>query len=201
MELYIYKPHVFPENNKPNIYAYIQDQPRYTELLEKGVKAITLKDERWANCYIKSLNLLPNVLAKQTAAEEKAYEAIFHRDGLVTECSSSNVFLVKNNTVFTHPAEKQILNGCVRMTVKQLAEKQAIPWKEKAFTLDDMTTADEMFLTSSISEVMPIVQVNDHQVANGLPGELTRQLQEAYEKDAGIHVQKCFSSQRKSNAN
>src|SRR5699024_2429412 len=136
------------------------------------------------NCYIKSLNLLPNVLAKQAAAEEGCYEAIQHIDGLVTECASSNVFLVKDSKVFTHPATHRILNGCVRMAVKDFCEELNIPFIEEAFTLDDIDEADELFLTSSNSEVSPIIEVAGKTVQDGKPGPISKQLQEAYEKDA-----------------
>lgn len=181
--------HGFPENITPNIYAYVKYFPRPLKLLENGVKVITHRDERWENCYIKSLNLLPNVLAKQTAAEQGCYEAILHENNTVTECSSSNVFLVKDGKIYTHPATNRILNGCVRMAVKRFANDLNIPFIEEAFTVDDMFEADEMFLTSSISEVLPIVEVDGKQIADGRPGEISRKLQTAYEKDANIHLE------------
>src|SRR5699024_8842456 len=112
------------------------------------------EDVRWDLCYIKSLNLLPNVLAKQAAKENGCYEAILHKDGIVTECSSSNIYLVKNGKVYTHPATKNILHGCVRMRVEKFAEDLNIPFIEEAFTLDDIKEADELFLSSSTSEVL-----------------------------------------------
>src|SRR5699024_3799051 len=140
------------------------------------------------NCYIKSLNLLPNVLAKQAAAEKGCYEAIQHINGLVTECASSNVFLVKDGKVFTHPATNRILNGCVRMAIKEFCEQLNIPFIEEAFTIDDIAEADELFLTSSNSEVSPIIEVDGKMIRDGKPGPISIQLQEAYEKDANISV-------------
>lgn len=181
--------HLFPENTEPNLYAYLESRARNVDGFEQGVKTITVPDERWKNCYIKSLNLLPNVLAKQTAAEQGCYEAILHENNTVTECSSSNVFLVKDGKIYTHPATNRILNGCVRMAVKRFANDLNIPFIEEAFTVDDMFEADEMFLTSSISEVLPIVEVDGKQIADGRPGEISRKLQTAYEKDANIHLE------------
>lgn len=178
--------HVFPENTDPNIFAYVENQPRHLDKLTSGVQTITLPDERWANCYIKSLNLLPNVLAKQTAAENNCYEAILHRDGIVTECGSSNIYLVKDGNIYTHPTTNQILNGCVRMAVERFTQELQIPFIEEAFTLDDIVEADEMFLTSSMSEVLPVIQVDGANIANGQPGLITRQLQEAYDQDAKL---------------
>jgi len=182
--------HTFPEDITPNIYAYVNNQSRNLKSIEQGVSTITLSDDRWENCYIKSLNLLPNVLAKQTAMEKGCYEAILHINGLVTECGSSNVFLVKDGKIYTHPATNRILNGCVRMAVKRFADELDIPFIEEAFTIDDISTADEMFLTSSISEVLPITTVDNITIADGKPGKISRKLQAAYERDAHITVEK-----------
>lgn len=179
--------HFFPDNIKPNIYAYIKDVPRNKELLLNGVTTMTHPDERWTNCYIKSLNLLPNVLAKQAAVEKNHFEAIFYnKENIVTEGSSSNIFLIKDNNIYTHPATNEILNGCVRMAVKKFADRLNIPFIEERFTLFDIPHADELFLTSSISEVLPIIKVNDTFIQDGRPGELTKKLQQAYEQDARL---------------
>lgn len=182
--------HTFPENTTPNFYAYLKNQARNLEGIQNGVGAITLPDERWENCYIKSLNLLPNVLAKQTALEKGCYEAILHIDERVTECGSSNVFLVKNEKIYTHPATNRILRGCVRIAVERFLNDLNIPFIEESFTLDDIHHADEMFLTSSMSEVLPIVLVDNKQIADGKPGDISRKLQKAYEKDAQIKLEK-----------
>lgn len=182
--------HTFPEDIEPNIYAYLVNQSRNLEGLENGVRAITLPDERWQNCYIKSLNLLPNVLAKQTAMEQGCYEAILHIDGRVTECGSSNIFLVKDDKIYTHPATNRILKGCVRIAVERFANKLDIPFIEEAFTVDDIHDADEMFLTSSMSEVLPIIEIDNKRIADGKPGEISRKLQKAYEIDAQLILEK-----------
>ncbi|WP_174616148.1 D-amino-acid transaminase [Virgibacillus ihumii] len=178
--------HTFPKNVEANVYAYVQDLPRNKKNLENGVSAITRHDSRWDYCYIKSLNLLPNVLAKQEAKENGSFEAIFHKDGLVTECSSSNVYLVKDGEIHTHPASNGILHGCVRMRVEQFSADLSLPFVENSFSVDDIADADELFLSSSTAEVMPIVSVDGTKIGNGQPGKITRQLQEAYEKDANI---------------
>lgn len=178
--------HVFPENVSANFYAYVQDLPRNTQNLENGVGTIIQRDVRWENCYIKSLNLLPNVLAKQEAKENGCYEAILHKDGIVTECSSSNAYLVKDGTIYTHSTTKGILHGCVRMAVEKFAHELNIPFIEESFTLEDIKSADELFLTSSTSEVLPIVKVDGNQVGDGKPGKITRLLQKSYEEDANI---------------
>jgi|SRR5690625_100245 len=181
--------HAFPTDDIiANFYAYIENQPRPLSLLENGVKTITQPDLRWKLCHIKSLNLLPNVLAKQAANEKNSFESILHLDGTVTEGSSANIFLIKDGNIYTHPATERILKGCVRMLVERLAGELNIPFIEETFTLEDIKSADEMFLTSSTSEVMPIVEVDGEKIANGTPGTITRQLQKAYELDAKITI-------------
>ncbi|WP_079480759.1 D-amino-acid transaminase [Halobacillus salinus] len=178
--------HAFPEQPKPNLYAYVKDLSRPSENLKTGVSAITQPDVRWDWCYIKSLNLLPNVLAKQTARDEGAFEAILHKDGEVTECSSSNAYFVKDGKVYTHPAKKNILHGCVRMRVEHFCKQLGIEFVEETFEIKDMEYADEMFLSSSTAEVMPIIKVDQQKIADGTPGEITRKLQHAYEEDAEL---------------
>src|SRR5699024_1867023 len=129
---------------------------------------------------------LPIFMAKQEAIENDCYEAILHKDGVVTECSASNVYLVKSGNIYTFPATKRILHGCVRMAVERFVADLNIPFIQEPFSLEDITLADEMFLTSSTSEVLPIVKVDGKQINDGRPGEITRKLQKAYEKDANI---------------
>lgn len=179
--------HVFPDKSvEPNFYAYIEDFERNLENLQNGVPVITHEDLRWDLCYIKSLNLLPNVLAKQAAKEKNCFEAILHKDGTVTEASSANVFLVKDDRIYTFPATKRILRGCVRMKVFEFARELNLPILEESFTLEDIPLADEMFLTSTTAEIMPIVKVDNHRINDGKPGPITRKLQAAYEEDAEI---------------
>lgn len=178
--------HVFPEGVPANVYAYVQDLERNTEKINTGVPTITQRDVRWENCYIKSLNLLPNVLAKQEAKEKGCYEAILHRDGIVTECSSSNVYMVKDGKIYTHPATNNILHGCVRMRVEKFANDLGVPFIEQSFSVEDIADADEMLLSSSTSEVMPIISVDNVKIADGKPGNITKQLQQAYMEDANI---------------
>jgi D-alanine transaminase len=188
--------HAFPDETKANLYAYVKDLPRPTSFMRDGVTAITHDDVRWDWCYIKSLNLLPNVLAKQEAKEKGSYEAILHKNGEVTECSSSNVYYVRNGKVYTHPAKKNILHGCVRMRVEAFCNKENIEFIEDAFRVEDLTAADELFLSSSTSEVMPILKVDGRVIGDGKPGPITRKIQKCYEEDANISEEESiFSSQ------
>lgn len=146
------------------------------ETREKGETAIFHEDERWANCYIKSLNLLPNILAKQTAFEAGCYEAILVKDGYVTEASSSNVFMIKEGKVYTTPLSKHILPGITRMAVKKATKLLNIDFIDKNFTPEELLEADEVFVTSTTSEVLPIIKVDDNLIGHGKPGDVTKRI-------------------------
>ncbi|SIS47153.1 D-amino-acid transaminase [Salimicrobium flavidum] len=178
--------HEFPLNVSSNLYAYVKDFERDLESMREGVATVTLEDIRWEWCYIKSLNLLPNVLAKQHAKEHGAKEAILYKEGMVTEGSSSNIYLVRDGKVYTHPATKRILGGCVRMKIQELCKEKEIPFIEEAFQVEDISYADEMFATSTTAEILPILKVDTVSVGDGEPGKITRELQRLYEKDAHI---------------
>lgn len=178
--------HTFSTDLIPNVYGYLRKLPRQVQRLKEGVAAITHPDTRWDYCYVKSLNLLPNILAKQKAYDQGCYEAILHRSGIVTEGSSSNIFIVRDKKLYTFPATEKILNGCVRTQVITFAENLNIPIFEEEFTLDDLMTADEVFLTSTTNEILPIVTIDQKKIAAGTRGEITKTLQENYERHAKI---------------
>lgn len=173
--------HQFPNPPvAPVVVAYAVNNPRPVKTIENGVTVKSVEDVRWLRCDIKSLNLLGNVLAKQEAFEAGCYEAIFHRDGIVTEGSSSNLFGVKDGKIYTHPATNLILNGITRQVVLRLCHEQGIQVEEKAFTIDEAFTMDELFLTSTTSEITPISSIDGQPVGTGKPGVLTVKLQKAF---------------------
>lgn len=174
--------HLFPDVPVSVAMTVRQAKPLAAALREKGVEAITHPDERWANCYIKSLNLLPNILAKQAAHDAGCYEAIMYKDGKITEGTSSNVFIVKNGEIITTPLSKQILPGITRMAVKELAEELEIPFIESYYTVEELLEADEVFVTSTTSEVLPVVKVDGKAIGNGVPGEVAAKLYDAFQK-------------------
>ncbi|RDI44332.1 D-amino-acid transaminase [Falsibacillus pallidus] len=179
--------HAFPLKDVACSYiAYTREMPRPEASLDKGVKTLLVEDIRWLRCDIKSLNLLGNILAKQKAAESDCYEAIQHRGEIVTEGSSSNVFIVKDGTVMTHPATNLILNGITRQVIQKVCAENAVPFVEKEFTVEQLLAADEVFLGSTTSEVMPIIQVDKTVIGEGVPGSMTRKLQELFSQ----HIQK-----------
>ena len=182
--------HAFPtEEVEPVLIAYTKELP-YMGQEKPGIRAITTEDVRWLLCNIKSLNLLGNILAKQQAVEAGGDEAIQHRDGRVTEGSSSNVAIIVDGMLKTHPANHFILNGITRQVVLQLCKANGIPYVEEAFTVEEMLAADEVFYTSTGVEVTPIVKIDRKTIANGEIGPITRKLQTLFrveiERQCGI---------------
>jgi D-alanine transaminase len=174
--------HAFPpRGTSPVLLAYCSKAERPAAAIQNGVKVVTRPDLRWLRCDIKSLNLLGAVLAKQEALDAGCDEVILHRDGIVTECSASNVMIVKDGAVKTHPADHLILNGVTRQVVLRLADRLGIPAAESPFRTEELRAADEAFLTSTTMEITPIVEIDGHAVGSGSPGPVTRRLQEAFQ--------------------
>lgn len=188
--------HQFPENTVPVVIGYTVENPRPMEQLEKGAAMKSVEDMRWLRCDIKSLNLLGNVLAKQEAFEQGCQEALFVRDGLVREGSSSNVFGIKDGVLRTHPANNFILNGITRRVVLQLAENLSIPVEEKEFTLEEALNMDEFFFTSTNAEITPVVTIDQQPVGQGVPGPLTRRLQSAFDNQIPMLVATGYAEER-----
>lgn len=170
--------HLFPDS--PVSISMTAKPFRIIPITNEGASVSIYPDERWANCYIKSLNLLPNILAKQAAYEKGFLEAILVRDGKVTEGTSSNVYIVKDSSIITTPLSNHILSGITRMAVKKLADEMGIPFIEKHFTPDEMIQADEIFITSTTLEIMPITRVDDYQVNEGELGPITTSLKKRF---------------------
>jgi D-alanine transaminase len=147
-----------------------------------GVKAITLNDNRWSRPDIKTTQLLPNVLAKTLANKNNAYESIFIDDeGYVTEGSSSNIWaLNKENQLITRNLDGKILSGITRNSISLFAKKNNITVVEKKFTQIELYNAKEVFLTSASSFIMPIVQIDDQNINQGLVGNISLELRKLY---------------------
>ena len=147
-----------------------------------GVRIISVPDNRWARRDIKSVSLLPNILAKQQATEAGGYEALFvTEDGVVTECASSTFWIVSNDGVLlTHPSGHDILPGVTRRTLLKIAEESGVKCDERKFTLNDALAAREAFLTSATTFVMPVTQIDSHTIGNGIPGPVSLMLRAAY---------------------
>lgn len=157
-------------------------------LAEQGVSVISVPDNRWARVDIKSVSLLPNVLAKQAAREQGAYEAWFVDEaGYVTEGSSTNAWIVtKDGTIVTRPANEGILRGITRTIVLELAEREGMTLEERPFTIKEAQEAREAFITAATTLVMPVVNVDDITVANGTPGHIATTLRSLFHTQAEI---------------
>lgn len=180
--------HHFPQEASPVMVAYTKTVERPKEMMEAGVHAKFIEDMRWLRCDIKSLNLLGNVMAKQEAHEAGSYEAILHRGEVVTEGSSSNMYGIKNGILYTHPATNLILNGITRSVILDLCRSLGIEVQETAFTKEQALEMDEFFMSSTTAEIMPITQIDAQPIGSGSPGEVTRQLQQAFEANLKLTV-------------
>jgi len=169
--------HAFPPSGTPPtvLVTAMPFTPR-TDLIASGVAVITLPDVRWSRCDIKSVNLLPNVLAAQRAAEAGAFEAVLVRDGVVTEATRSNVLAVVGGVVRTHPTGPLILPGVTREVVLELAVEAGIPVREEELGADELFAAEEVLLTGTTADVTPVVTVDGRPVGGGRPGPVGRRL-------------------------
>ncbi len=177
--------HAFPEHAAPFITMTILDmKPPFLADYENGIKVITYPDMRWKRRDIKTVSLLANVLAKEEAARQGAAEAVlFEDDGMITEASSSNLFIIdEQNILRTHPLNNMILGGVTRKNILNVAAKLGIKYKEEAFSKDDLFKAKEVFITSTIRHVLPVTTIDEVVVGNGKIGPLTYKLRVAYEE-------------------
>jgi D-alanine transaminase len=173
----------FPPGDLPvQVTAYARGLARPEEKIAHGVRVGLVPDIRWLRCDIKSLNLLPNILARQNVKGSGCYEAVQHRDKVVTEGAFSNVYKISGGTVFTHPEGNLILSGITRAHVLSLCSGAGIPVREEPFSVEDLLAADEVFITSTTNEAMPVVAVGNHSIGDGNPGPLTRKIQALYEE-------------------
>ncbi|TMU85970.1 D-amino-acid transaminase [Bacillus sp. BHET2] len=170
--------HHFPARDvKGSVVAYTKDYPVPLKQMEQGVTAKLVEDIRWLRCDIKSLNLLGNLLAKEEAASDGHFEAVLHRGDTVTEGSSSNAFIVKDGIIYTHPVTNLILNGITRRVIDDLCRENDLPFQEEAFVVSELLEADEVFIASTTSEVMPVIKIDQQVIGDGKPGAVTKRLQ------------------------
>lgn len=156
------------------------------ESAQHGISVITIPDIRWQRPDIKSVSLLPNVLARQTAIEKGAKEAwLVDKDGFVTEGAASNAWIVdEQDRLITRPADFGILRGVTRGVIIELAKRQGIELVERAFTVEDAKQAREAFLTSATSNVLPIVRIDDAPIGGGKPGRFASELRRLFHTEA-----------------
>lgn len=175
--------HHFPtEKTDPTIFISVKELIESSEERENGVKVILQEDIRWLRCDIKSTSLLPVVLASQKAKEENAEEAILVRDGLITEGTHTNFFAVKDETVFTAPKSRLILEGITRKVVLEFCEKFKMDYREEFINKDELKNFTEFFITSTTKEVTPVTEIDYWKVNQGEPGKITKSLQAVFKK-------------------
>ncbi|MGO4656135.1 D-amino-acid transaminase [Ensifer sp. 2YAB10] len=177
--------HVFPsKETMPTIVitAKRTDAEAIAKKATRGISAITVPENRWDRVDIKSVGLLPNVLARQKAKEEGAQEAIFvDPDGTVKEGAATNVWIVdRDGTLRTRPAEHGILKGITRTTLMDVAGPLGLRIEEKAFSVEEMLAAREVFITAATSICFPVVSVDGRPIGNGHPGSIAQNIREAF---------------------
>ena len=165
-----------PAGTKPTVLAMVAKFEVPHAVREAGAKAITDTDIRWLRCDVKTVQLLPNCMSRQKAAAAGAMEAIYVRDGVVTEGTHTSVLGVKNGTLVTHPLGPLILPSVTREIVLEVAREQKVPVSEKTFTKDEMFAYDELFVSGTTTDVTPIVEVDGRTIGSGKPGPVSRQL-------------------------
>ncbi len=175
--------HHYPEKRRTTwVMTFRETKKIPKQVRESGVSVISTEDIRWAKCHIKSLNLLPNVMAREAAARAGAFEAVFVREGKVMEGAASNVFAVFNRRILTPPKGPYLLSGITRDLVLSLGAEKGFEMHEADLALEDFYTADEIFLTGTTIEVLPAVACNGIPLGQGRPGKTARILYEAFRR-------------------
>lgn len=149
-------------------------------LAERGIRVMTLPEIRWAKRDIKSIGLLGAVLAKQTAHDNGYDDAWFVEDGLVTEGSANNAYIIKDKVLITKAPSEQILNGITRQSIQRFVEQSDLSFVERDFTVEEALAADEAFVSSATMLIVPVINIDGKPIGDGKPGNITRKLRETY---------------------
>jgi D-alanine transaminase len=178
--------HVIPKDLQPTVFMMVQPLVSPSkDAIENGVACITHEDFRWSKCHIKSTSLLGNVLARQISADVGATETILLRDGMLTEASSSNVFVVKDAVVAAPPQDHLILLGITYDLVTRLAAEGAVRLEIRPITEAELRSADEVWLSSSTKEVLAVTTLDGKPVGSGQPGPVFRRMHALYQDHKG----------------
>jgi D-alanine transaminase len=173
---------VFPENTDPTAFVMSNPIKALPEWYKSdGIKAITVEDIRWAQCDIKAITLLPNSLLRQQAQDAGAQEAILIRDGFMTEGSASNSYAVIDGVVYTAPKDEKVLPGITRDLVLEIAQHAGITVNETPVSLAQLQQADEIWISSSTREVLPVTTLDGRAVGTGKPGAVWQQVDALYQ--------------------
>ena len=175
--------HAYPKPEvAPTVFAMVAPMaPPGAAAREQGLRAISIADERWLHCDIKSISLLGNVLAKQAAVDAGVDEVVQFRDGHLTEGASCNIWVVKNGKLLAPPKNNLVLEGIRYGLLDELTKEAGIPFELRPVTQDEVKDADELLMSSATREVLPIVELDGKPVGTGKPGDLYRRLRSAYD--------------------
>lgn len=176
--------HLPAECLTPTIYAYTNPlKPVSDDILENGIKVISLEDIRWLRCDIKAITLLPNVMMKLAAKSQGADDAILiTKKGFLSEGTASNAFMIKDQTIITPPNGHKILPGITRLVLEKLASEHHLHWQERQISEEELNDADEIWLSSSTKEALPVCQLNGQPVGSGKPGPVWQKMREIYQQ-------------------
>ncbi len=180
--------HFPPADTPPTVYVSVAPFIPFEDLRRRGAAVVTVPDLRWARCDLKTVNLLPNTMAKQRAVDAGAAEAVFVRDGVVLEGASTNFVGVSGGGLVTHPATEAILAGVTREVVLEIARERRLRVDERPVRLEELEGLDECFLCSTTMDVMPVTRVDGRPVGDGAPGAVARMLHGVLRErlDAGV---------------
>lgn len=179
--------HRYADQLRPTVFAMCRPIP--AKHFDQGVTAITHKDIRWDYCHIKAVSLLPSVMLKMRAHQaDGSHEAILLKEGKVTEGAASNVFIVKNDRVMTPVNDNRLLSGITRDLIMELLEKNRVKAEETSVTERALRNADEIWITSSVMEIVPVIQLDGKPVGDGKPGTMWKKVNQWYQnfKASGI---------------
>ena len=171
-----------PETTTPTVVLFTQNKPGLADspVAKKGIKVISIEDQRWARRDIKTVQLLFPSMGKMMAKAAGADDAWMVEDGAVTEGTSNNAYIIKNNTIITRHLGNEILHGITRAAVLRFAKEAQMKVEERSFTIAEAQDADEAFITSASTFVMPVVEIDGMAVGTGTPGPVAARLREIY---------------------
>lgn len=175
--------HHFPKpDTEPTVFLYTDAFTPHLTLHNEGVDAITLPDLRWSRCNLKTINLLPNAMARQQAMEAGANSALMVRDGQITESPNANIFAVIGGTLRTYPLCSYILEGITRRVVLEIADNLSLPVRAVPVQVEELPLVEELFFSGTTTDIQPVTRIDGRPVGDGIPGPVTRAIQEQYRK-------------------
>ena len=172
--------HGFPEQLLPTVFAMCSEIKPFAGRTA-GIKAVTLQDTRWQNCHVKAIALLAHVLLRQESLDQDCAEAILFKNGYVSEGAASNVFAVIDGELITPPNSHEILPGITRDVILELAEVNQLPCREDIIAVEALQNASEIWVSSSIREIVPVIELDGQPVGNGQPGPVFHKMNQLFQ--------------------